>query len=361
MNRNAGFPRAGVMAWAIASVFLWSAPAPASENRILEFTSEPTGAEVFLLQGTRKLTLGTTPLNYPAEFHSAVSILRFRIQKPGFEPTTVEVGAGRTRVAAKLSRRRLVADSTALSDPALRSLQARIAPGVEDALSKVPAGKGLPHCDVAPPVRLVKFEQGTYLIVPVHLEGKDVCGSRTSPQESQRDVRRVWEEVGSGIAVPLAVSIRGQDTNIGIVLDMVCAQAKADFSVGSSLKTSLEMECFPGMVQKEVLDYCAHKDPDPNYPGDFTRWKCRAGFVTRSVHDPCAYKRPVTRSSVNATPLVTIGISKRRIQYVISPGIVEKAAGKKDIYDLMGRLLTSESGEPILRQGELPSILPNIP
>jgi hypothetical protein len=361
VNRNAVIPGAGVLACTIASVFLWSAPAPASGNRNLEFTSDPPGAEVFLLQGTRKLSLGTTPLDYPAEFHSAVSILRFRIQKPGFEPATVEVGAGRTKVATKLSRRRLVADSSALSDPALRSLQARIAPGVEAALARVPASKGSLRCDVAPPVRLVTLEQGTYLIVPAHLEGKDVCGSRTSLQKSQRDVRMIWEQVGSGIVVPLAVSIRGQDAKIGIVLDMDCAQAQADFSVSSSLETSLEMECFPGMVQKEVWDYCAHKDPDPSYPGDFTRWKCRGGFVTQSVHDPCAYKRPVTRSSVKATPLATIGTAKRKVQFVISQGIVEKAAGNKDIYDLMGRLLTSESGEPILRQGDLPSNLPNIP
>jgi len=361
LNPAARFPPAAILLLASTLLALSPTAAPAVEKRVLEFESDPTGAEVFLLQGTRKVPVGKTPVRYPAEFHSAVSVLRFLVRKPGWEPKTVELGAGESRVVVKLPRRRFTADPESLSRPELRKLQERLRPAIEGSVANVPPARGPLTFDVTPPIRVATFDGGVYLVVPVYLQAKGECGSRSSPRENQDDVRRIWEQAGSGITGAFAGSLAAVDARIGILLDMVCVQAQAGFSVAGALETTVEMQCFPGMVEKQVWDYCARKVPDPSYPGDSTRTKCEGGFVSRLVHDPCAYKEPVSRTSMKATPTTTVGSARRRVQFVLTPSTVAKAAAKKDVFDMTGRLLISESGVSLLRQGDLPSGLPEIP
>jgi hypothetical protein len=83
---------------------LWLAAARAEIKKTVELTSEPPGAQVSLAIGGQNKPIGKTPLKYEAEFHSEMSVLRLHFALEGYRERTLELNAGDSRLAAKLSR-----------------------------------------------------------------------------------------------------------------------------------------------------------------------------------------------------------------------------------------------------------------
>ena len=342
----------------VVIIGFWASAAQAVVVKELQFESEPPGAEVFLLQGTRQVPLGTTPLRYQAEFHSEVSILRFLLKKVGFEPQTIEASAKQDKVSIRFASRSFAAKPSTIEDPELRSLQERLAPIVDRTFSKIEPTKGQFAYEIRPQAKVVRFDGKIFLIVPVDLQGKEEYRSGGSDQENDKFLREIWDQVGKGILTPLAQGLYKEHASLSILLDVGYSGVQHGFSVGGRLETYQEMQCFPGMVQKEVWDPCATMVYDPRF---LSERRCEQGFVTKMVYDPCATKAPVTRSQLKADPSATVQTAQLKAQYVIFPTLMKGLLERQDIYAKLGVLLTKEGGQTIFRRGEIPSTLPKKP
>ena len=338
---------------------MWAFTAQAVVVRDLQFESLPSGAEVYLLEGSRQELLGTTPLKYQAEFHSDMSILRFAVKKSGYESQTIEVNAQQDRVVVNLPSQGLAASASSVSDPELRKLQTRLASSIDRTLSELHLAKGPYTYTVSGRVFLAKLDAKIFLVVPVEIkEGGDRGGS--SRQDNEEFLRAVWDQIGQEIVGPLALVMPREGPAIGMIIDIGYQQLRRGFSVSSQWETIQEMKCFPGSVERQVYDPCARMVYDHSSAGISNTQRCEGGLVTRFVLDPCAYKVSVPRSQVKVDPSATVGKVPLKAQYVLPTALIDQAAGKQDFYQQLGLLLTGENGEILFKKGEVPSTLPMI-
>jgi hypothetical protein len=318
----------------------------AAEVKELNFQSDPPGASVFLLQGARQVPVGKTPVEYPAEFHSNISILRFEIQKAGHKSQTIEVNAQQTKVFVKLAAQGLAAPAKT-DDPELTRLHTRLGPSVERALLDLPEAQRPYRYGVTREARLTKLGGRIVLVVAVDLEVEG-DGSAASVSDHGAFLRSTWDRLVQGIATRLAKALHpGEGPTIGLIIDVRSAPLRPGFAVSS--RSVQEMECVSGMVLRQVWDPCARSVYDPHAAGAL---RCEGGLVGRMVTDPCASRVPVTR--VRVDPAAPVGVYEWKARYVLPPAQVQGAAEEQFVYERLGLLLTGRNGELRFKRGEVP-------
>ncbi len=320
--------------------------------------SSPPGAEVFLVEGTRKNSLGRTPLKAQLEFHSEISVLRLSLSKSGFQAQTVEVGARQSALKVKLLPQRLAAQPGEITNEALRGLQSRIGKRIDESVGRSVASATSLEWEFVGLIRVVDLDGKTYLLAPVALA--------RPPQESAASVSDIWDKVRSTVVQPLGEVARGESSIEGIVVSVGLGQIRRDFGVGGQVESRLEMQCVPGTQMVQEYDPCARRvqvyetqrDGSTRNTG-LTR--CEGGTVTRSVFNPCATKTPVTKSAVVVKPQAGTRIEQAQIQFVVPAAALGEARKRRELPAQVGVLRADAQGRVLEKRGQVPSMLPRIP
>ncbi len=318
----------------------------------LRLESEPPGAQLYLLRGSQRIPLGSTPLDYQAEFHSEMSILRFAFERPGYAAKTLEVSASQDRVVATLAGRILVADPATHQDERLRLLQQRLNPALSDALPKVLAQRPEWGLDIAGVVRVRQLGDGVYLHVPITIT-KLGEGKREEQDAHGALARQVWNGAGREVVSGLQSRLAPRSALVGLILEAQLATATQQFQVTSRVETGIEMVCVSGT--KRIYDICATMRPKiecvgyPCTPRN-TGMECVPGF--KHVHDSCATRAPATKSTLKVDPKATTKAQRVRVYFI---SIFGAAAGSSSGRPAMLQL--DESGRTVFKQGDIPDQL----
>jgi hypothetical protein len=332
----------------------------------VNFESDPSGAEVYFLRGTRQELLGTTPLKYQAEFHSEISILRFAVKKPGFKTQNIEVSGQQDKVSVKLTSQGFAADPAAIDDPTLRSLQARLVPTIDQTLSQILASKSEYDFEMSGLVGITKLDDKIFLILPLTLAPAKGMRPLSMQGQNEEFLRTVWDRFGQKLMTSLGSAVSNESLLNGIILDLNCSRLRQGFEVGSHLESRIEMECVPGTEMKQVYNPCVRRRMETHYDRSLNRTVtreggCEGGYETRSIFNPCLTKVPVTRREVKVDPKVTISGVQHRAQYVYPIELAGLAVEQDKVFSRLGVLLTNEKGEIVSKRGFVPSTLPKIP
>jgi hypothetical protein len=306
----------GVCALIVAACCSLAARAEIEKNVRLE--SEPAGAKVYLLRSSQRIPLGTTPIDYRAEFHSEHSILRFAFELPAHAPQTLEVNASQGSVVAKLAARTLVADPLSLQDMGLRGIQQRINPSLASTLTAMLAQRSGEGIDLSGLARVRRLDDSPYLVLPLLLS------SPATSLESRRDLlTAILSEVeakmpnGSGLA--------------GIVADAQIG-APPRPGGGAAVQQTVVMECVGG-YEYEYLP-CMQRAIPTGY--------CVPGTLTK--YNPCLNRVPTTQRTVTVDTTAKATGSQRL--YIVS----RIGAGRSEL----GILHLDQDGRVLVRQGNLP-------
>jgi hypothetical protein len=323
----------------------WISVVQAAEAKDLQFESVPSGAEVYLLQGTRQEFLGTTPLKYEAEFHSEMSILRFALKKSGHKAQTVEVNAQQDRVVVKLTSQGFAANPSAINDPILRSLQERLAPTIDRTLPKLLAARSPYEFDLAGPVRVTRLDDKILLILPIELGKPKDKISPTAQGQNEVFLKMLWDQFGQNMVIPLAKAVRSERLLNGIVLDLGYSLVRHGFEVGSHMESRTEMQCVPGTEMRSIYNYCL----------TMRGTTCVGGLEMQPVYDPCLTKVPVKYMEWKADPKATTVSIKSRARYVFPIELIELAGEQDKVFSQLGIQMTNERGEIVIKRGFIPS------
>ena len=342
----------------------WVSVAEAAVVKDMQFESVPSGAEVYLLQGTRQESLGTTPLKYQAEFHSEISILRFAVKKPGYKAQTIEVNAQQDRVVAKLTSQGFAAGPNTINDPMLRSLQERLAPIIDRTLLELLTSRGPYEFDLEGPVRVTKLDDKILLILPIELgKPKDKINPAAQGQ-NEMFLKMVWDQFGPSMVIPLSKAVHSESLLNGVILDLRYSRVHRGFEVSSRMESRIEMECIPGTETRQVYNPCLRRKIETYYSMGQMMTRdagCEGGYQPQMVYNPCITKGPVTHTEVKIDPKSTTMPAQSRAQYVFPIELLEVASEQEKVYPQLGILLTNEKGEIVIKRGFIPSSLPRIP
>ncbi len=316
-------------------------------KKTLAIDSDPPGAEVFLKQGSRETKLGTTPLNYEAEFHSAISILRMVFKKKGFQPATLEVSASQDTAVAKLAAVEVVANPTKQEDPKLRALQERVNPVLDREMKKFLDQPGPFQFDVASPLQLVELEGETSLMVTLILND-----AKNLPQGSGKEKQGVlsktlWSHLGKHLVMPLAAELRGEKDLGSIVMQVAYDERRVVFGVGTKMETKMQMKCMPGTTMQLQMVPCA----------SMVGGRCSPGTALRPTYSPCAYIAPVYTQEMKADPKTGFVRDQARAQYVVPLLLLRETVEPDDLYAKIGVLLTDSKGELVEQHGAMPETI----
>jgi hypothetical protein len=349
----------------LALLTLWVSTAQAVVDKDLYFESVPSGAKVYLLQGKRQVLLGTSPLKYRASFHSEISILRFSVQKSGYESQTIEVSAKQNRISVKLTSRTFAAHPDTIGNPKLRSLQKKLAPVVDTTVSGLATAQGPFAYTIGRRVRVSKLDHKYYLILPVEIERSEKGHKDLIRSKNEAFIRQVWDQIGREVVIPLAKAVRNRAKIDGIVLDVNLSQVHRGFKVSSHTKTKTEMKCVPGTVMQNVYNPCLRRRTEyyrDSYGNLHTRMgSCEGGWVTAPVYNPCAQRIPVISREMKIDPEATIRKVQSKLQYIFAMGSIDLATKNRKEYSQLGILFIDEKGKIVTKRGPVPSSLPKIP
>ncbi|CAN5270061.1 hypothetical protein BH10PSE17_BH10PSE17_28790 [soil metagenome] len=328
----------------------WPAAAWAEITQSIRFESTPPGAQVFLLSGTSRTPVGTTPVAYEAEFHSEVSILRFAFARAGYEESTLEVGPGRDRVVATLKPASVVADADKQQDPRLRRQQEQITPAVTATLREAFAKKGTADAALDGPARLKQVGDAVFLVVPVSLQSTTPPGSAA---EQGAVAQGVWRDVASDLSNRLRSAIPASSGVAGVIVSTAIKSGGSTFSVNSRVESKTEIACIPGTVM--VYNSCATMAPvyeTSCYNGTCnTRQsgtRCAPGSTPQ--FSPCATQGPVTKFELKTDPQV--GFRQKQVQvFTVALFPAKGAPGAP------GLLHVDANGKVLFEQGAVPTAL----
>lgn len=305
-------------------------PSAATLQKTLKLESTPPGAQVYLLRGSQRTPLGVTPLEYQAEFHSEMSILRFAFELAGQESKTAEVAATARGAHVKLGNRALAADPAVHQQQALRELQRRLNPELEKSLRsllKKHAAAGLELTDVA---RLRQLDaDGIYLELPITLR------LARQPGDQAALPRSIWDSIGKKIVADLKSGALSGHGLAGIVLRVQADSLQRSFNVNSRMETRTEMACVPGY--------------DKQWEDCFTRsytGQCTGGY--RMIYKSCARMEPRVVNELVVDPRAVVGKSRAHI-YLIH--------GMQKNLDKPGMLQLDDAGNVRFKDGGIPAAL----
>ncbi len=309
--------------------------AAAEIQKTLQLESEPSGARVYLLRGAQRVPLGVTPLDYAAEFHSEISVLRILFERPAFTPRTLEVSAKDDRVVARLESRSLVADPAAHRDEQTRRLQEKLNPMLKETLPTLLALRPELGADIADVVWVRRLSGALYLQVPLSVKtlGEKNREAGTSPEP--RLARQIWDSLGKEVAAGIRSRLPAGSGLSGIVIESQLDAVAMQFAVGSHMQTSVEMQCVGGYRQEFRQDSCA----------SYNRGNCVAGVKQFAVYEPCQTRIPVTKTEVKVNP--TANTTRTRFRaYMVN--MIDAPA------DSVSLAQTDPSGKIVFREGSLP-------
>lgn len=333
----------------------------------VEIESVPTEADVFLLQGTKRTLLGTTPLKTQLEFHSEVSILRLAVSKKGFENQNIELAPTRKRIVVTLLRRGFAASPDMVKSESLRDLHSRIAKKIDQEMSLLTSATAAVEWEPAGAIRPEILDGRIYLMVPVTLDESKREEKAAGPIEGTTSVRVLWDRVAAQFVRCLGKVTSHESAIKGIVVDVTFGQLQQQFAVGSQVESRLVMQCVPGSEEVRVYNPCLRyvsRTYTDTYGGRthmYTRNECEAGYETKYVYNPCLHKTPVTMSEVKVDPQASTKKVQSRLRFVASSTAIERLMGGNDIFLDIGYVRSDNSGRIIEKKGSLPSALSGSP
>lgn len=354
--RHRGFLAVAAVGMLCLGVLLESARAELL--KAVKINSTPSGADVFLLQGSKETRIGTTPFSYQAEFHSEISVLRVMIRKAGYQPKQAEISAHESSILIKLSGRSFTVAPKDIDDPGLRRIQQGIAPAAE-AIAAAALKRQQPfQMDLPGGIRAQKLAARVYLVVPITLLGGPREFNEIGARNADLFLYRLWAQLDGVLAAPLAKAAKNVPGLDGILLDAEYSHLQRGFNVGVKTQSRVEMECQGGMKPQMVFDNCASRDMESHYDsvtGTYTsEFVCRGGMVSREVYDPCATRVPVTYTDLVADPQVMFDRANSKARYVAGVTALLGSGSEKDAYGKITATLKDKDGRVIAKHGNGP-------
>jgi hypothetical protein len=335
------------VAWLAVLALTLVGGAGAQVRKTLRLDSVPPGAQVYLSVAGERKPLGSTPLDYEAEFHSEMSVQSLRFERAGYTPADLEITPARNRVVATLVETSVFAAAATQADSGLRALQERIAPALGGAIRQALAAKSAEGVQLDGTVRLRRVGGAPYLEVPLALphavKPSDLAGE---------SARRLWRELGGDLATRVRRALPPASGLAGLVVLGRLDTGASSFTVGSSAESKTEIACLPGM--RSVYDSCAtmqstyetYCNPSGQCFQRNTGSRCAAG--TKSVFDACATKGPVTKYAVRVEPRTTIQAAQARVVALLDFAATDKPVRLAEFDD---------QGRAVFRDGKLPAEL----
>jgi len=320
----------------------------------IRIESQPPGATIELLVGTKRELIGQTPLTYHAEFHSEISVLRLSAAKPGYLAREFELTGKDDHAMIELQERSFAASPAELNDPELRKMQEQMVAAIEKVIRDALKEQSPFEVDVAKNIAVQRIDGSAYLVVPVSVGHAPADYRQVSAGNAPAFLADLWSQLGEGFALPLMQAARKVKGINGIVLDVDYSHAQPGFSAGLRMKSNVEMECQPGTKMEQEWDPCATQNETYEVTG---LPKCKGGYVTSMVFDPCASKAPVTHTALAIDPTVSFAQAKSKARYFGNLQAFGTAAHAKDMYEQIGAVLTGEDGSVLARHGDLPASL----
>jgi hypothetical protein len=299
--------------------------------------SDPPGASVALLVGTKHEIIGKTPINYRAEFHSEMSVLRLLFELPGYLPQSIELAASQNHASIKFERRKIAATPASITDSNLRSIQESISPIIERVLPGLLKTSSDSTIDVDGLVRVDRIDGQNYLVVPISIANKEL---------DRAGAERWWNEAGHHIITGLDSNLSGLTRIAGIVLVLHGSAVQHQFGVSSHIENTVEMECVAGTDYRQQLcmynEYCSSG----------------SGYKTVAVYNPCQTRVPVTKSTLKVDPSASTIQSHASIYYVAAYDAAGKPMDRS--FAKIGVLQVSAGDKQIYAQGVVPRGLATI-
>jgi len=340
-------------------------PALAEITKEIKINSKPEGAEVSLLQGTRRLHLGTTPFKYELEFHSEISIIRMEFKKAGYESKTVEVSAKQEKVDVNLIPQSLSLNPDTIKDPTLRSLQQRLGSTINRVLPELLTSRGHYEFELGRPVCVTRLQDKVFLVLSIELGKSKEKPDSNAQNNDEIFLKSVWDQFSQDIVIPLGKLLPAESTLKGILLDVGYTQTRPDVKVSTQTETHTDWECVPGQVPQEVYDPCSYRSSvrnfDPVTRTYSTTLECVPGTKTVYQYNPCATRRPVTRTEVKFDRKPTYEKVHSRAQYVFPLDLISMVSAPEKVYSQVGLLFINDQGETVIKRGFVPPPLPIIP
>lgn len=353
--------------WALAIIFTvilfggFPAQVCATVEREVKIRSEPSGADVFLSRGRKRIPLGKTPLVSKLEFHSNISVIRMVFKKRGYKESTVKVKATQDIVTAMLQPIAITQQAGSHKDPYLAKLQKKLNPTINKILPPLLEKQYQVAFRLSGPINVTRKHGNAYLILPFVIEDfkESVKGSKKDRQT--RILKILWRELGVNIAVPLAEGIKIYKEVKGVILDTRFDDTIFTHKVSPKVKSKQEMECVPGNRTQMVLQFRQVPYYRTEYRNGvstqvFAGYKSESSLVPQEVYDPCLYRRPVTKSYTAFESKLEQQKNQSRALFLLRPEVLKKSGRRDDIYSQLSILLNDASGERLVSQGSIPNL-----
>jgi hypothetical protein len=311
----------------------------AEVKKTLHFESTPSGAEVFVKEGTREVSLGKTPLDYEAEFHSEMSVLRFTFKKRLYKPFTVEVSAREDRVSPKLVPLAIGQDPLKIADPEARALQERLNPLLDRILPPLLSKSAPFEFELAEPVTVdrTKNEKTVLLAVPIQLGRSNLKLEGTGEARYAAFARSLWQHFGNELALPLAKALQSEKDLNEILLAVYFDEQRNLFGVESHVETRVEMECVAGHDQVWEFDSCAY----------YVNGNCRSGNKLKSKYNPCQFRRPVTKSELKISPQAGATRIQAQAGFFLPLNLSQQTTDADTLFEKIDVLVTDAKGKQL--------------
>jgi len=353
-------PKKHITFIALLLLGLWALDAQAVVLKKLLIETIPSGAEAFLLQGTRKVPLGTTPLEYEAEFHSQISILRMLIKKTGYRDLTLEVSASQDKVVAGLESLGISEDPTFHKDPNLRKIQEQINPIIDRIVPELLEDLKQMDNNLAGLISVTSAQDNIFLVVPIAIENLRDEVKGTGKTRREMLLKSLWGQLGESIAIPLARKLREHGGITDILLQVKINENRYVFSALPTLESNVTMECVPGYKTQQVLQF--RQIPQYEYYTDnrgmgynrLTGYRTESYMVPQQVFDPCISRRPVTKAVPKFGPKVNVVKDQAVATFILPLKILERNLTPEKLYEELTILLINSKGEQLEHQGSRP-------
>ncbi len=319
----------------LAAVFWMPFSAFAEIEKQLQFDSDPPGAQVYMLEGTRRISVGTTPFRHAAEFHSEQSVLRFYFERTGYASKTVEVNASQDRVSATLTRRSLGADPKEITDETARKAQEQLNPVLTSTLPGLMEPKGGWSVDIDGTALVRNSDGRLWLTIPLRLNSIPDSLKGTSADKGQELARKYWDGFGKRMLAELEAELPRTAGLSEIVVRTRIDSVSHGFAVSSHVETETEMKCQGGYDQVYQSDPCAY----------YVNGSCKPGNKMLPMYNPCKTRIPVTRSVVKIDPKASVAAKHERMLAV-------KQIGK----GTPSLMYLDSAGKVLFREGNVPEI-----
>jgi hypothetical protein len=339
---------------------LWALDVQAVVLKKLRIETNPSGAETFLLEGTRKVPLGTTPLEYEAEFHSEISILRMLIKKTGYSDFTLEVSASQDKIVAALESLGISEDPNFHKDPNLRKIQEQINPIIDRIIPELLEHLKQMDSNLAGHISVTAAQDDIFLVVPVVIENLKDEINGTGKSRREMLLKALWGQLGGSIAIPLARKFREHEGITGILLQAKIDENRYVFSTLPTLESNMKMVCVAGYRTQQVLQlrqipqYETYSDNRGMVYQRLTGYRTESYIVPQQVFDPCISRRPITTVVPKFGPKVNVVKDQAVATFLLPLKILERNLTPEKLYEELTILLINSKGEQLEHQGSRP-------